>query len=517
MKYKIRRVFLTLFVVFFTVVPTTATVQAADYGSCAINAIGLNLENNSSGVGWSYERNNLVGTLTLTADQNFGITCNKGADYVLLKIQYEGDVTISGNLTLNIEASIYGNGKEGDKLTITDTLSNNETLLIAQANVEAETFSGNATNVQESNLVVQNFSTDSVSIYYGSTVHSSNTFHVTKSLTVNEGTVILDGQDNTGLQFDTGTFSLTARIEVSHGINKGIYCNSLIIQNDAVVIIDDVAHVGIWTTNGLFINNNAKVHITGGYAEGAIATQNTGISISGKVDVYTEAPIVVASGNLNVILTAGGRVEINADPSKAAIQVLGEAALFDIGSSEIQLPTDGSKGNYDDTPTILNGDGVPANHVILAIHQLDSVTVSPENPIAYKGSFVQFTAALSGLNIVDEEVAWSLEGTPTSNLTSIDENGKLTVGADETASDLRVRATSHSDPGISGLSEVITLQNAAAPVNPSNPGSGSGSGAAGGSSTPLTGVYNQSVLWYWGLLISALSLVLIKRKQNQFD
>ena len=73
---------------------------------------------------------------------------------------------------------------------------------------------------------------------------------------------------------------------------------------------------------------------------------------------------------------------------------------------------------------------------------------SPAQPVALpKGSVQQFSAKVTGTNIT-QKVTWRVEGN-TSAGTVINEHGVLTVGANETASAIRVVAQSVQN-GISG-------------------------------------------------------------------
>lgn len=87
------------------------------------------------------------------------------------------------------------------------------------------------------------------------------------------------------------------------------------------------------------------------------------------------------------------------------------------------------------------------------------VKVDPATPQVKKGDTQTFTAALegTGLNEIDQTVIWSISGKNSSN-TMIDTNGKLTIGADETASSITITATSKQDNTKSGTATVTVTE-----------------------------------------------------------
>ncbi|MBO4819831.1 MAG: InlB B-repeat-containing protein [Firmicutes bacterium] len=84
---------------------------------------------------------------------------------------------------------------------------------------------------------------------------------------------------------------------------------------------------------------------------------------------------------------------------------------------------------------------------------VSSVTVTPDRQKVKKGSSFTFTAEVLGSV---QSVNWSVDGGSSSN-TKIDQNGKLTVGADETSTYLYIKAAStfDSDKYDTALVEVV--------------------------------------------------------------
>ena len=77
--------------------------------------------------------------------------------------------------------------------------------------------------------------------------------------------------------------------------------------------------------------------------------------------------------------------------------------------------------------------------------EITGVTVSPENTSVPKGGKRQFTATVTGYGDFDKSVTWETYGSYSSEGTSLSQDGVLTVGIDETATIIGVRAISKGD------------------------------------------------------------------------
>lgn len=84
-------------------------------------------------------------------------------------------------------------------------------------------------------------------------------------------------------------------------------------------------------------------------------------------------------------------------------------------------------------------------------NEVTAVTVSPSAPTVTKGSKTQFTATTTGTGFASKAVFWEVSGTGDS---TIDQNGVLTVAADETATSLTVKATSVQTNTVRGTATV---------------------------------------------------------------
>lgn len=84
---------------------------------------------------------------------------------------------------------------------------------------------------------------------------------------------------------------------------------------------------------------------------------------------------------------------------------------------------------------------------------VSAVEVSPTTATIAKGATAQFTATVTATGFATKDVAWSISGA-TSDNTMIDYTGKVIIGADETASELTVTATSIFTQGVSGTATI---------------------------------------------------------------
>ena len=131
---------------------------------------------------------------------------------------------------------------------------------------------------------------------------------------------------------------------------------------------------------------------------------------------------------------------------------------------------------------------------------ITSVTVDPATATIQTGGTQQFTAKVSGIGAYDETVTWSVSGNQ-SNGTTIDQNGLLTVGTDETATTLTVTATSNGDSTKSGI-VTVTVEAATPPptitgvtVNPTTASLQTGGTQQFNATVTGTGDFSQTVTW----------------------
>jgi uncharacterized repeat protein (TIGR02543 family) len=140
------------------------------------------------------------------------------------------------------------------------------------------------------------------------------------------------------------------------------------------------------------------------------------------------------------------------------------------GKTVDSLPTPTKEGyTFGGWYTAQNGGGtefttttpVTANITVYALWTADvptvtSVTVSPGSAAMSPGYSRTFTATVQGTGNPAQTLTWSVEG-GASGTTIITSEGILTVGANETASSLTVRATSTYDTAKSGTAAVTVV------------------------------------------------------------
>ena len=105
------------------------------------------------------------------------------------------------------------------------------------------------------------------------------------------------------------------------------------------------------------------------------------------------------------------------------------------------------------------------------------MAIQPGSVELSKGSSYQFQAIVRGENNPRTDVSWSVDGAGAS--TSIDNNGVLRVGADETANRFFVRITSLQDTDCWDMAEVTLRENTYSVVTTSNPAQGGTTGGGG--------------------------------------
>ena len=99
---------------------------------------------------------------------------------------------------------------------------------------------------------------------------------------------------------------------------------------------------------------------------------------------------------------------------------------------------------------------------------VSAVTITPGQTQIQQGGQVQFAATVSGSDLTDTSVSWSVSGA-TSADTKINEEGLLTVGADETAAKLVVTVTSNQDNSQNITADVTVVSSEPVEPPPTDP------------------------------------------------
>lgn len=222
--------------------------------------------------------------------------------------------------------------------------------------------------------------------------------------------------------------------------------------------------------------------------------------------------------------TAGGLVEVSVTTAGAGavtynqtsamlvdesntVVAYGKIGGIDANNKVFALPNTIAAGNYilKVFPEQVNGGNLTdyAGQVVsqsitiaAAVPTVFSVTVSPSTTSVQKGNTENFSAAVNGTNSPAQTVTWDVEGESSSGTSITD--GTLTVGSDETATTLTIRATSTVDTNKSGTAAVtvtdvpVTYHTITTIASPANGGTISGGGqVADGGSTTLTASPNN--------------------------
>ena len=167
---------------------------------------------------------------------------------------------------------------------------------------------------------------------------------------------------------------------------------------------------------------------------------------------------------------------------------------FDLAEARFRCVAKGRNGAISySNPAELTVTSAPASTIT-------GVTVTPATATIQTGGEQQFNATVSGTGAFDQTVTWSVSGNQ-SDGTTIDQNGLLTVGADETATTLTVTAISNGDSTKSGRASV-TVETAPVPpaitsvtIAPATATVQTGSTQQFNASVIGTGDFNKAVTW----------------------
>lgn len=180
---------------------------------------------------------------------------------------------------------------------------------------------------------------------------------------------------------------------------------------------------------------------------------------------YSAETLTFTHATLNSF-TDAGYTDVTATLTNASGELLyygsAENTGTDATSSTITIPTGLAVGNY--TLSLYGEDrnaanatdyatGTPFTHTItVSTPTVSGVTVEPNTQSVAKGGSQIFTATVIGSNSPAQTVTWSVTGNASASTTI--SGGTLTVGSDETATTLTVKATSTVDNTQSGSATV---------------------------------------------------------------
>ena len=226
-----------------------------------------------------------------------------------------------------------------------------------------------------------------------------------------------------------GTFTFTVRVENSLGFDEKQY---------TITIKDEVAPPEIQMQMTVINDSYSKVNDRG----------NLEIIKGKEVDVQFYATGTNTLDNPikwscdTRVLPAG----LNLSESGHLTGTVAESVELSLGSKffYIKLRATNINGSGDE-----QSDESSNALIVYENGKITGVTVSPENTSVPKGGQRQFTATVTGYGEFDKSVTWDTYGSYSSKGTSISQDGVLTVGIDETATIIGVRAISKGDTSYS--------------------------------------------------------------------
>ncbi len=179
---------------------------------------------------------------------------------------------------------------------------------------------------------------------------------------------------------------------------------------------------------------------------------------------------------VNIPLTPGSGIQgsVEIDRSKLSPGDYSTTVLFtDLGGSDAETKTEVSLRVEKESPAITR------------------VKISPSTVTMKQGNTMDFNVTVEGRNDFDKSVSWRIQGNNSGD-TSIDGEGYLTIGDDETAGSITVIATSNADNSFKDTAKVDISKKdyiVSAYAEPSEGGYVTGKGSfKGGERTTLTAV-----------------------------
>lgn len=132
----------------------------------------------------------------------------------------------------------------------------------------------------------------------------------------------------------------------------------------------------------------------------------------------------------------------SSDEDVATVDEEGNVSIHNDGETEITATS--LDGGYYDTCDLT------------VQEKIDDVSISGPDSIIL-GENGQYAAEVSGTSLADKKVTWSVSGNQSTD-TTVDSAGKLTIGADESALSVRLKATSNYDPTKFAEKDVVVKQ-----------------------------------------------------------
>ncbi|MDR1326311.1 MAG: leucine-rich repeat protein, partial [Treponema sp.] len=166
------------------------------------------------------------------------------------------------------------------------------------------------------------------------------------------------------------------------------------------------------------------------------ATQQFTATVNGTSNPGQTVTWTVEGGVTGTSISSSGLLSIDANETAATLTVKATSTV------------DTSKSGTASVTVYASNDELPT---------VTSVTVSPATAAVAKGATQQFTATVNGTSNPGQTVTWTVEGGGAG--TSVSSDGLLSVGTNETAATLTVKATSTVDSSKSGTASVTISGN----------------------------------------------------------
>lgn len=205
---------------------------------------------------------------------------------------------------------------------------------------------------------------------------------------------------------------------------------------------------------GAAYNEEARIHSVEGIYEsymGEIQSSWTSTGEGEETELETYHAVIPANTTATLYLPAD---ESKIDGFKTITGVTGVESAVHNGEQTIKMTLE--SGGYDfkiedGKLKVSYAEGYTADEENAPV--VESVIVSPESVEIKPGKSQEFKAKVTGQNQPEQSVTWHVEGAK-SEKTIISEDGVLTVGTDETAKELTVKAVSTVNTKIEGVAKV---------------------------------------------------------------
>ena len=240
-----------------------------------------------------------------------------------------------------------------------------------------------------------------------------------------------------GTPTEADTFTFTVRLKNAAGFDEQQYTievkDEIVapeIQMDMTVINDSYSKINEYGQLAIVKGKEVNVQF---YATGTNTSTNP-IKWSCDTSVLPAGLNLSESGHLTGIVAES--VDLGTEGYD----------IFHIGLKATNINGSGAEqSNTSYKPLMVSKNG-----------KIEGVTISPENTSVPKGGQRQFTATVIGYGDFDKSVTWAVSRKSSDN-TKISQDGVLTVGIDETATEIWVEAKSNGDNYYKGKAIVSVI------------------------------------------------------------